>query len=260
RRTDPVARSARAGSLDRAYRGHARRDRRRRGRGVAGRASRAAVRTRGSTEPARPEPGARRQAHGLRLLPRPRGVDGGSDRRRRAADRALRSGLPRPHPRAPPHAHDGPREREPELRRRCDHGGCGRPLPVLHAARGAARPVLHPQSPSLPLLGIDPTGRRRPRDVRLLRGAERRAEARETARASTAGRSIARPWAARASRTGTAGATVGAPAGRPALRQTGGTLLPMLRLPDQQSRIFTSPSPLPLITFLTTRLRGAARS
>ena len=43
-------------------------------------------------------------------------------------------------------------------------------------------------------------------------------------------------------------------------RQAGGTLLPVFRLPDTQSRMFTSPSPLPLIMFLSTRLRVAARS
>jgi len=45
-----------------------------------------------------------------------------------------------------------------------------------------------------------------------------------------------------------------------AYRQAGGTLPPVLRLPETQSRMFTSPSPLPLIAFVSTRLRFEARS
>ena len=68
--------------VDRARRRHARRDRRRRGRGVARRASRAALRHGRAAEPVRPEPRAGRQAHRLRLLPRAGGLDRRLHRRR----------------------------------------------------------------------------------------------------------------------------------------------------------------------------------
>ncbi len=109
RRPDPVARSALPRSLDRAPRRHARGDRRRGGGGLARRASRAAVRARRAAEPVRPDARAGRQAHRLRVLPRARGLDRRSDRRRRAPDRALRAGLPRPHPRPSRDAHRGSR-------------------------------------------------------------------------------------------------------------------------------------------------------
>jgi phytoene dehydrogenase-like protein len=74
---------------------------------------------------------ARRQAHGLCLLPRPARLDGRSHRGDRGADRALRAGLPRPHPRAP---RDEPRlvpALQPQLRRRRDHRRRRRRAPAL---------------------------------------------------------------------------------------------------------------------------------
>ena len=59
--------------------------------------------------------------------------------RDRGADRALRAGLPRPHPRAPRDEHRVVRALQPELRRRRDHGRRRRRAPAVHPPGGAAR-------------------------------------------------------------------------------------------------------------------------
>ena len=94
-------RSGRPPGGDGARRWDAGRDGRVRGRRVARRAPRAARSSARPAEPVRPDTRARRQAHRLRVLPRPRGLDGRPDRRDRAAGRALRARLPRSNPRAP---------------------------------------------------------------------------------------------------------------------------------------------------------------
>ena len=81
-------------------------DRRRRAERVAWRSSGAALRAAGAAEPLRSNARAAGQAHRLGLLPRPQRLRGGHDRAHRGADRALRAGLPRPHPGAP-HAESG---------------------------------------------------------------------------------------------------------------------------------------------------------
>src|SRR5262249_51124592 len=102
-----------------------------------------------------------------------------------AADRALRSGVPRPHSRTTRDGDGGPPERESQLRGRRDHGRRRRSRAVLRAARGATRPVLHPAPAALHLLGVDTAGRRGPRDVRLLRGPERAPQAEAAPRESS---------------------------------------------------------------------------
>ena len=93
--------------------------------------------------------------------------------RDRGTARTLRAGLPRPHPGAPSDDAGGSRARQSELRRRRHHRRRRRSLPVLHPARGAPRPVQHAASARVHLLRVHPAGRRRPRHVRLLRGAQR---------------------------------------------------------------------------------------
>src|SRR6185295_11036376 len=105
--------------------------------------------------------------------PRPGGLGRRLHRRDRAADRALRAGVPRTDPRTPPHRAGGSRAGESQLRRWRHHGRRCRSLPVLRASGGAARPVHDAASASVPVLGVDPAGRWRARNVRLLRGAER---------------------------------------------------------------------------------------
>ena len=110
RRLQDRPRARRPGAVDqralsphgvRSRRRRLRRDRRGRGPGLARPASGAAVRAGGADQPVRRHQGARRQAHAVGLLPRPQRLDAGRERPHRGADRALRSRLPRPHPRAP---------------------------------------------------------------------------------------------------------------------------------------------------------------
>ena len=63
-----------------------------------------------AAEPVRPDARARGQAHGLGVLPRPERLARRHDRADRGAGRALRTRLPRPHPR--PRRRSGPREIE----------------------------------------------------------------------------------------------------------------------------------------------------
>ena len=125
-----------------------------------------------------PDARAGRQAHRLRLLSRPGRIDRRSDRRRSSS----RSSASRPASataswRATCMRTADLERRESQLRRRRDHRRRRRSVPVLHAAGGAARSVLHAESAPLHLLGVDAAGRRRARHVRLLRGAERAAQA-----------------------------------------------------------------------------------
>ena len=152
---------------------------RRRARHVARRAPRAAVRPDRAAEPVRSDARARGQAHRLCLLPRSARLDRRHDRRDRAADRALRArasataSSPATRCTRPISQHDNP-----NYRGRRDHRRRRRPLPVLHPAGHPARSLLDPEPAPLHLLGGDAARRRRPRHVRLLRGAERAAEAR----------------------------------------------------------------------------------
>ena len=63
----------------------------------------------------------------------------------------------------------GHRAAQPELRRRRHQRRCPGPPPALHAPGCARGPVLDAGGRSLPLLVVDAAGRRRARDVRVLR-------------------------------------------------------------------------------------------
>ena len=105
RRADPVARSHLPRGLDRARRRHARGDLRVGARHVRGPSLRAAVPDPVPAERDRCLARARGPPHRLRLLPRPARLDDRPHRGDRGADRSLRAGLPRPHPRTPPDEH-----------------------------------------------------------------------------------------------------------------------------------------------------------
>src|SRR5439155_1173940 len=130
-----------------------------------------------------------------------------SDGRDRAADRALRSRISRPHSRAPHDAHRRSRARQSQLPRGCDQRGCRRSLAVFLAARGPTRPLLDAEPAPLHLLGVYPAGRRSPRDVRLLRRPERAADAAAPSGEPLAAPLTAHPFALPNIRLGKAGPT-----------------------------------------------------
>ncbi len=160
-------------AVDRARRRHARRDRRRRGRGVARASTRSGrscmVVQQSQFDPTRAPAGS---------TPATRIATSRPGRRSTARD-AIERQIERFAP--------GFRERilarhamttadfatrQSKLRRRRDHRRGGGPVPVLHAAGCAARSVLDAEPAALPVLGVDAAGRRRARHVRLLRGAQ----------------------------------------------------------------------------------------
>ncbi len=138
---------------------------------LAGRGAGAPVRARRPAEPLRRDARAGRKAHALGVLPRPERVHGGHDRADRGAGRALRARVPRPRPGAQRARPGRDRARQRELRRRRHQRRRPGPPAALHAARDPAEPVLDAGRRALHLLVVDAAGRRRPRPVRLLRGA-----------------------------------------------------------------------------------------
>ena len=147
RRPDPLGQPERRSRGDRPRRWHARRDRRRRRRGPT-LASTPSVRT--SCSPSSrcsTRSRARRDAHGVGLLPRSERIDGRHDRPDRGAGRAVRPRIPRSDHRPP---HDGHRRRwratTPTTSAATSTAACrsapvrrspdARPAPVADAARG----------------------------------------------------------------------------------------------------------------------------
>src|SRR4029077_9622158 len=88
----------------------------------------------------------------------------------------------------PRDAHHGSPGGKPELCRRRDHRRGRRPDAVLRPGGGATRSLFDAESARVPLLRIDAAGGRRPRHVRLLRGAKRAAKPRPATRRSPSAR------------------------------------------------------------------------
>ncbi len=174
RRPDPVARARGGPRRHRAPGRDARRAGRVRARGRPRPASRAPVRAAGAAR-LRSQPGPRGPAYGLGLLPRAVGLHARHDSRHRGPGGALCTRLPRADRRP---ARDGQRRgRAPQsqLRGRRDHRRQPGPAPALHAPGGTAGALLDPGARPVHLLVVHATGRRRPRDVRLLGGPRRAA-------------------------------------------------------------------------------------
>ena len=172
----PWARAGvRAGS-DGPPRRHARRDRGRRARRLAGPPSRAAVRPRRAAEPLRPDARARGEAHALGLLPRPERLDadGGNGGGDRGSDRAVRARLPRPRPRGDSVLDPAALEaHNPNYVGGDINGGSADLRQLFTRPVAAADPLPDADRRRLPLLVVDPARRRRPRHVRLPRRARR---------------------------------------------------------------------------------------
>src|SRR5258707_142173 len=131
------------------------------------RAPRSSLRARRAAGLLRSHARAGRQAHAVGLLPRPEWIDGGHRGSHPRADRALRSGTARAHPRR-----RGPRARrhralQRELHRRRHRGRRQRHGSDDRPAGLAARSLRHARTRPLPLLVVHASGRRRPRDVRV---------------------------------------------------------------------------------------------
>ena len=98
----------------------------------------------------------------------PSGSDGRHVRADRGPDRALRARLPRPGP-GPVRAHGrGPGALQPELRGRRHQRRGGHAAPDAAAPGAAVEPLPHARPRPVPVLGLDPAGRRGARHVRLL--------------------------------------------------------------------------------------------
>ena len=134
------------------------------------RAPRAALRAAGPAQPLRPHPRPGRQAHRLGLLPRPQRVDLRHDRPHRGPGRALRPRLPRRH-------RGAQRRWRPADMERHDANYIGGDINagVQDYRQLFTRPAVRPNPYTTPnprlfiCSSSTPPGRRRPRDVRLLR-------------------------------------------------------------------------------------------
>ena len=132
------------------------------------------VRPRVAAQPVRRHARARRTAHAVDVLPRAARVSSRHAAADRAADRALRAGVSRPDPRPPRDDAAGSRAAQPEPRRRRHRHGRHRPAPDARAPDVALVPHAAPRA--LPVLGGHAAGRRRPRHVRISRGAGARSQ------------------------------------------------------------------------------------
>ena len=124
-----------------------------------------------AAEPVRPDPRSRGQAHRVGILPRSARLDGRHDRANRGTDRAVRAGLPRPDPRAAHDEHGGDGAHNPNYIGGDIRGGVADWWQLFTRPVVGLNPYATPVDGAVHLLVLDAAGRRRPRHVRLLRGA-----------------------------------------------------------------------------------------